>query len=215
METQIESGLAAALATAVAAITWLEAAAVAFGVAYIVLAIRQSLWCWGAALVSVLLSLVLFYEAKLYSESALQVFYAAMAVYGWYQWRYGGRRARAATDALPVSVWPVPTHVVAVGGTLAVSASLGYFMAAKTDAAFPYLDAFVTVASILTTYMVAKKLLENWIYWFVIDGLSIYLYVARGLYLYALLFVLYVGLVVLGYDRWWRDYRAQHAAPAR
>jgi nicotinamide mononucleotide transporter len=204
-----------AAAAALAAMSWLEAAAVAFGLAYLVLAIRQNMLCWAAALVSVLLSLVLFYEARLYSESALQVFYAAMAFYGWYQWRYGGRRVGAASDELPVGVWPLEMHVLAIGGTLAASALLGFFMDQKTDAALPYLDAFTTVAAIVTTYMVAKKLLENWVYWFVIDGLSVYMYVARELYLYAALFVLYVVLVVVGFYRWRRDMREQIPAAAR
>jgi nicotinamide mononucleotide transporter len=180
-DTPATSAWLEAAAAALAAMSWLEAAAVAFGLAYLVLAIRQNMLCWAAALVSVLLSLVLFYQARLYSESALQVFYAAMAFYGWYQWRYGGRRAGAATDELPVGVWPLEMHVVAIGGTLAASALLGFFMDRKTDAELPYLDAFTTVAAIVTTYMVAKKLLENWVYWLVIDSLSVYIYVARGL----------------------------------
>ena len=79
----------------------LEASAVAFGLAYLVLAIRQNILCWPAALISVLLSLVLFFEARLYSESALQLFYAAMALYGWYQWRFGGGGAADETVELP------------------------------------------------------------------------------------------------------------------
>ena len=204
-----------ALAEALGAISLLEGAAVAFGLAYLVLAIRQNMLCWAAALVSVLLSLVLFYEARLYSESALQVFYAAMAFYGWYQWRYGGRRVGAETDELPVGVWPLRMHVLAIGGTLAVSVLLGYVMDVRTDAAMPYLDAFTTVAAIVTTYMVAKKLLENWVYWFVIDGLSVYMYIARELYLYAALFVFYLVLVVIGFFRWRRDLRAQVPAAAQ
>jgi nicotinamide mononucleotide transporter len=192
----------------------LETAAVVFGLAYLVLAIRQNTLCWPAALISVLLSLVLFYEARLYSESALQVFYAAMAVYGWYQWRHGGRR-RSRGRALPsgellVSVWPLRTHLVAIGGILAVTVVVGW-MLSKTDAAFPYLDAFTSIAAVVTTYMVANKLLENWLYWLVIDSLSVYLYVARELYLYAALFVLYLVLVVIGFYRWRRDWRAQPA----
>ena len=79
----------------------------------------------------------------------------------------------------------------------------------RTDAAFPYLDSFVTIASLVTTYMVAKKILENWIYWLVIDSLSLYVYVMRGLPLYAALFAVYLVLIVVGFVRWQRDWRAQ------
>lgn len=190
----------------------LEAAGVAFGLAYLVLAIRESLWCWPAAFVSSALTVVVMIEAKLYAESALNVFYAGMAVYGYVQWRYGGRRE--GHDELPIGTWPLRTHVLAVGGTLAAAAVLGGWLASRTDAAFPYADAFVTVGSVVTTYMVAKKLLENWAYWLAIDSLSAYLYLERGLYLYFGLFALYLVLVVIGWIRWQRDWHAQRSVPA-
>ena len=84
----------------------LEAAGVLFSVLYLVLAIRESLWCWPAAFVSSVLTIVVMFGARLYSEAALNVFYAAMAVYGWYQWRYGGGRKRGAPE-LPIGVWPL------------------------------------------------------------------------------------------------------------
>ena len=105
-------------------------------------------------------------------------------------------------------------HAVAIGGSLLASAVLGNWLARHTNAAFPYFDAFVTVSSVVTTYMVARKILENWLYWLVIDSLSAYLYFARELYLYAALFVLYLVLVVLGWLRWHRDWRAAQAALA-
>jgi nicotinamide mononucleotide transporter len=195
--------------SAIAALSPLEASAVGLGLLYLVLAMRQNIWCWPAALLSVLLSLVLFYEARLYMEAALQIFYAAMAFYGWQQWRAGRRDHRARSpDDLPVAVWPLRQHLIAIGATLLASVVFGSFLS-KTNAAFPYLDSFTSVGAIVTTYMVAKKILENWIYWFVIDGIGVYLHTSRGLYLYAALFILYLFLVVAGFVRWRRDWRAQ------
>jgi len=185
----------------------LEAAGVILSIAYLVLAIRENLWCWPAAFLSSVLTVVVMFAARLYSEAGLNVFYAAMAIYGWYQWRYGGERT--GKRDLPISVWPLKTHALAIGGGLAVSAIVGWLMDRYTDAAFPYLDAFVTVSSIVTTYMVARKVLENWLYWLVVDSLALYLYVERGLYLYVGLFALYLVLVVIGLVRWHRDWRAQ------
>jgi nicotinamide mononucleotide transporter len=198
---------------ALAAMSWLEIASVAFALAYLVLAIRQNILCWAAALISTLLSLALFYDARLYPETALQVFYAVMAVYGWYQWRHGGRPGEGTAVELPVSVWPLSRHAFAIGGTLAVALALGTVLS-RTNAAFPYLDSFTSVAAVVTTYMVAKKVLENWIYWLVIDGLTLYIYWQRALYLYAALFVVYLVLVVVGFYRWRRDWRAQPALAA-
>jgi nicotinamide mononucleotide transporter len=185
----------------------LEAAGVLFGVAYLVLAVRENLWCWPAAFISSALTVVVMAHARLYAQAALNVFYVAMAVYGWYQWRYG--RRGAATAALAIGIWPPRAHAFAIGGTLVVSAVAGWLLSRHTTAVFPYLDSFVTVASVVTTYMVTRKILENWHYWFVIDSLSLYLSWQRDLYFYVGLFALYLVLVVIGFVRWRRDWRAQ------
>jgi len=194
----------------------LEVSSVAFSLAYLLLAVQQNILCWPAALIGTLLSLALFVDARLYPESALQLFYAAMAVYGWRQWR----RRDPATDGasiepaeLAVSVWPARYHVLAIGGSLLAAGLLGTLLR-KTNAAFPYLDSFTSVGAVITTYMVARKILENWVYWLVIDAISLYIYWARELYLYAGLFVIYLVLVVVGFLRWHRDWRAQAAYAA-
>jgi len=101
-------------------------------------------------------------------------------------------------------------HAITVTGIVVASAALGSLLS-RTDAAFPYVDSFTTVAAIVTTYMVARKVLENWAYWLVIDSVSVYVYFARGLELTALLFVLYLVLIVVGWRRWWLDWRASPA----
>jgi len=199
-------------ATLTQEISPLEAVAALFAVLYLVLAIRESLWCWPAAFISSLLMLVVVFGARLYSEVALNVYYAAMAVYGWYQWHYGGRTRGAAE--LPISIWPLKMHALAVGGSLALSAAVGWLMSRYTQAAFPYLDGFLAVSSVVTTYLVARKILENWLYWLVIDGLWLYVYWQRELYLLVALTALYLVLVVIGLARWHRDWRAQIAVPA-
>jgi nicotinamide mononucleotide transporter len=191
-----------------AGISPLEAAAVVFAVAYLVLVIKQNQLAWPAALISVLLSLVLFFDARLYMESALQIFYAVMAVYGWHQWRYGG----GDKQGIAIGTWTLRQHAVAIVSILVASATFGFALSG-TSAALPYLDSFTTVAAIVTTYMVARKVLENWIYWFVIDGVSVYLYGTRGLLLYAALFVFYLLLIVIGFRRWLQDWREQSMTP--
>ncbi len=204
--------MGALLADVLASISPLEGAAVAFAVAYLVLVIRQNELCWPAALISVLLSLVLFYRARLYMESALQIFYAVMALYGWYQWRFGG----AGRHGVEISTWSLKKHAVGVGSILVLSIVLGYALTRiRTDAAFPYLDSFTSVAAVLATYMVAKKILENWVYWFVIDSVSVYLYSSRALHLYAALFVFYLVLIVVGFRQWLKDLHAQSSTEAR
>jgi nicotinamide mononucleotide transporter len=196
------------LADWLAGVSAIEALAVVFAILYLALAIRQSALCWPAGLVSVALSLALFYDARLYMESALQVFYIAISLYGWYEWRRGGARH----EGVAITLWSARTHAVCIAVIAVVTVLFGAVLARTTDAALPYVDSFTTVAAIVTTWMVARKILENWIYWFVIDAVSIYLYRMRGLDLYAALFVLYLVLVVIGFRRWLLDWRAQRPA---
>jgi nicotinamide mononucleotide transporter len=165
--------------------------------------------CWPAALISGALFLVLFYDARLYMEAALQIFYIAMAVYGWHQWRLGGTEHTGVT----ITLWSARAHVVTIVAVILLSAAFGAALAARTDAALPYADSFTTIGALVATYMVTKKVLENWIYWFVLDTVSVFVYVARELYLSALLFLLYLVLIVIGYRRWRRDFDAEKPQP--
>ena len=178
-----------------------EVAAVLLAIAYLVLAIRQSLWCWAAAFASTAIYLVLMYRAQLYMESGLQIFYLGMAVYGWYRWGHGP----GPDNQLPVTTWGISQHAFAIAAVLVLSLISGAALAALSDAALPYLDSFTTWGAIVTTWMVARKVLENWLYWFVIDAVSIYLYASRELYLTALLFALYLVMIVFGFLAWRRD----------
>jgi len=178
-----------------------EGIAVVLAIAYLVLAIRQNIWCWPAAFASTVIYLVLMYRAFLYMESALQVFYLAMAVYGWYQWRHGP----GPHHSLPVNRRPLAWHVVAIIIVLLAPLISGRLLTVYSTAALPYADSFTTRRAIIATYMVTRKVLENWLYWFVIDSVSIYLYIIRELYLTALLFAGYLVLIVVGYLTWRKD----------
>ena len=194
-----------------------EAAAVVLAVIYLVLAIREIRWCWVAGFASALLYLDVFFRASLYMEAALQVFYMAMAVYGWWCWRPPGAAAQDAGDTranLPdIQRRPATWHALAIAGVVVLAAVNGFILHRTTDAAWPYLDSFISWGSILTTWMVAKKLLENWCYWLILDSLTLGLALERGLHLTAVLFGLYLVLVVVGWRRWLLRWRAA-TAPA-
>jgi nicotinamide mononucleotide transporter len=184
----------------------MEVVAVALGIAYLWLAMRESLWCWPAALISTALFLFIFWRVGLLMESALQLYYLAMAVYGWWHWRAGGGNNR-----LAISRWRPGRHLLAVAAVLTLAAASGLMLSNWTDAALPFLDSFTTWGSVLTTWMVARKILENWLYWLVIDSVSIYLYLDRGLLLTAGLFGVYLVIAVFGYRQWLQSYHNQSA----
>jgi nicotinamide mononucleotide transporter len=188
-----------------------EAIAVAFAILYLLLAIRQNIWCWFCAGISTALYVWLFIEAKLYMESLLNVFYFGMAVYGWYVWSSGGDDSHE----LSVTVWPLKIHVTAIAIVAILVAVVGTWLSRNTDAAFPYVDSATTFAAMWATLLVARKVLENWWYWLVIDAVSIFIYWSRELELTALLFLLYVLIIPFGLVSWTRSYRATpEVAPA-
>ena len=181
----------------------LELVAVVFAVAYLVLAVRENSLCWYAAGISTLIFLFIFWDVKLYMESGLQIYYLAMAFYGWYQWR----GAQTETVSLRVSKWRAKQHVVALALIATLTLISGSLLNSGTDANLPYLDSFTTWASVVTTFMVARKILENWFYWLVIDSVSIYLYLDRELYFTSLLFAIYIVIIFFGWFAWKRSYR--------
>lgn len=181
----------------------LELAAVIFAVAYLVLAVRENSLCWYAAGISTLIFLFIFWDVKLYMESGLQIYYLAMAFYGWYQWRGANRE----TANLRVSKWRAKQHVIALALIATLTFISGSLLNSGTDANLPYLDSFTTWASVVTTFMVARKILENWFYWLVIDSVSIYLYLDRELYFTSLLFAIYIVIIFFGWFAWKRSYR--------
>ncbi len=181
----------------------LEPVAVIAAIAYLLLAIRQNIWCWLFAGISTAIYVWLFLAARLYMESVLNSFYFALAIYGWHSWYYG----RSDGNELPVVRWPPGVHGVAIAAIVIVASINGYLLQRFTAAAFPYVDSLTTWAAIWTTFLVARKVLENWWYWLVIDAASIVIYWLRDLKLTSLLFVVYVAMIPFGMVAWTRSFR--------
>lgn len=190
-----------------------EECAVLLGIVYLLLAMRQHLWCWYAAFASTTIYAFLFWDVSLVMETALQIYYLAMAVYGWQQWRKRDH-THTNTTSLAISTWTGKQHSLAIGGTVLLSYISGQLLADNTDAARPFIDSFTTWGAVLTTYMVTKKVLENWIYWFVIDGISIFLYLDRELHPTAALFTAYEVIVIFGYFKWRAEWLKQNLESA-
>ncbi|HKE46137.1 MAG TPA: nicotinamide riboside transporter PnuC [Steroidobacteraceae bacterium] len=178
----------------------IELAAAILALLYLVLAARQNAWCWPCALVSTAIYLWLFFERALYQQALLQLFYIAMAVYGWWHWR-----GAASEGALRVSRWTLQQHATAAAVVITLTLSTGWIEARVTSAPLPYLDAFTTWGSVVTTWMVARKVLENWLYWLVVDSAMVYLSYRSGLPATAVLFVIYLGIVIAGFFAWRRS----------
>lgn len=186
----------------------LEAVAVVLALAYLLLAARQNLWCWFCALLSSLLYMWLMWQAQLYMETLLNGFYAVMALVGLQQWLRGG----AEHKGVSIISFTWRQHLACLALTLLLAGANGWLMQRYTAAAWPFVDSFITWGSVLTTFLVIRKVLENWLYWVLLDGIAVLVYIERGLYLTALLFVAYVVIVIFGYFKWRREYRQLSAA---
>jgi nicotinamide mononucleotide transporter len=191
----------------VTALVSLEGLAVVTALAYLLLAARESLWCWLWAGISSALYVWIFWNARLYMESMLNVYYVVMALWGWWSWRYGGQQHAG----LRIRTLPWRQHCVLLAAILGLALVNGGLARRYTAAAMPFMDSLVTWGAVLTTALVVRKVLENWVYWLVIDSVSLWLYLNRGLYLTALLFAAYLVLVLFGLRTWWRQYRQESA----
>ena len=190
---------------ALAASSQLEIVSVLFGLAYVILAARENSWCWPAAFIGTGTAVILFWDVSLLMESALNVYYLGMAIFGWWQWQYGS----PTKDKLAISRFSKQQHLLTLGIIALLTLISGYLLSQNTGAALPYVDSFTTWSAVITTWMVARKILENWLYWVVIDAVSVWLYLQRDLYLYAALFVVYTIIAVFGYIIWRRNYQIQ------
>ncbi|MBK6266624.1 nicotinamide mononucleotide transporter [Marivirga sp. S37H4] len=186
------------------AMSWLEGFGVFFGVLYIFFAAKESIWCWPASLVGVSIYIIICYQVQLYAEMGLQFYYLGTTIYGWWHWRNPGKKGD-----LPVSKMKPIQHSLFIVAGLILTVALGYILVNQTNAQLPYLDSFTTIFSIFTTILVTRKVLENWLYWIVIDAVGAYIFFQRELYLTSLLFTAYVIIAIFGYVKWRRSYQKQ------
>jgi nicotinamide mononucleotide transporter len=194
--------IAASIIDALKLMSGWEGLAVALAIAYLLLAMRENILCWVCAFASTAIYTVLFWNVNLLMESALNVYYMAMAVYGWHQWQHGSQQG----TELPITRWRWPTHIGVWLLIAALTLLSGFLLTGQSTAAWPYVDSFTTWSSVIVTFMVARKVLENWLYWIVIDSISVFLYFERGLALTSLLMAGYTVMAIAGYLYWRRHW---------
>jgi len=212
----------------------LEAVAAIFGLLSVYLLTRQSIWAWPTGLLSVAVAAVVFYDSFLYSDMLLHVYYIGMNIYGWIHWLKGGSQ----NEELPVTtmswtrnvVWAIVTVLLTLAWGWSMSnldVIAGWVLSNMSDSiswaqawsdggapipAYPYGDAFTTVASLVAMWFMARKLLENWVYWFIIDIVAITIYALKGLYLFSGQYTIFLILCIMGYREWTRSLRRNQTA---
>ncbi len=204
--------------------TGIEAIAAVTGLLSVYFLTQQNIWCWPTGLISVSLAAIVFYDSFLFSDMLLHVYYIGMNIYGWIHWN----RKDDASPELPVTTMSIPANVRWVVITLVLTAAWGWAMGhleliaewvivnvddsirwanawmdgGAPQAAYPYGDAFTTVASLTAMWFMAQKRLENWVYWFIIDIVAVSIYALKGLYLFSGQYFIFLILCAIGFRDW-------------
>ncbi|MBI9053480.1 MAG: nicotinamide mononucleotide transporter [Bacteroidales bacterium] len=184
---------------------YIELLATVFGLFYILLSIKQNIWCWPAGLITSALYVYVFFGSKFYADMGLQVYYVFVSLYGWYHWKFGAKSKKQ--DDLKISGINLKTAIILMLVTAVLFVIIAYVLVNFTDSTVPYWDSFTTAASFVATWMLARKIIEHWIIWIIVDAISLGLYLFKGLYPTVILFGVYTVLAILGYIEWRRKLR--------
>jgi nicotinamide mononucleotide transporter len=179
----------------------LEYFALVLSIFYVVLASKKSKWCWIFAILSSTLYIVICFQFQLFFESILQLFYVFVAIYGWINWRK--------TEDIKIKTFKSIMHLKFILLLAIISFSFGFFSSRISNQFYPYLDAAIFVFSIFSTFLLSKKVLENWIYFIIIDILATYVFWKRGLVLTSILYFLYSFIAIYGFFEWKKVYLQQ------
>jgi nicotinamide mononucleotide transporter len=187
--------------------TW-EILGTLLGVIGVALMIRQNIWGWPVGLVQVAVSAWVFYGAKLYSDAVLQVFFFVVQAYGWWHWLHARSLTHAPLPVTRLSAAAIGAWIVAGAGA---SAAWGELMRRNTDAALPHWDALIFVFSVIAQWLQARKRLENWAGWMIVNLVAMGVYWVKDLRLYAGLYVIFFGMAVAGHVAWRRTMKTGNA----
>ncbi len=182
-----------------------EITAALMGVAYILFAAKESQWCWLFAFISTVIYTLLFWEGQLPMQALLNFYYMGMAVYGFWLWH----RHATAQEPLMISSWDWSNNLLFILIGFFISAAVTSYLDLTGQSQSPALDAYITVFSVLNTWLMAKKILQNWLYWIIIDAAAVVLYIETAYYATAVLFVINTILAMAGFVSWIKLYRLQ------
>jgi len=179
----------------------LETSGVITGILCVYLAAKNNIWNWPIAIVSVLIYIFIFFEAKLYADTGLQVYFFMMNFYGWYFWSRKHERKK-----VPVTLITLKEIIISVAVIAVFTAGLGFFLYKGTDASFPFVDSFCTACSLVAQVFLARKVLENWLIWIFVDIIYVGVYIFKDLHLTAGMYALYIVIAAIGYFDWRKEY---------
>ena len=178
---------------------YVEILGVVFSVIYLLFSIRQNILLWPTGMISAVLYMVVFFQTKFYADMGLNAYYFFISIYGWIVWQKGKGNNGGQRTISRIRWKP---GLILAGLTLLGFFGIGIVLERYTDSPIPYWDALTTSLSFTATWMLARKILEHWILWIIVDAISMGLYLYRGLYPTMILFAIYTTMAVIGYLEW-------------
>jgi len=189
--------------------TWIvgnkvELSGALLGILYIFFSIKQHILTWPVGLLTSVLYIIVFFKSGFYADMGLQFYYVFISIYGWYYWLKGGDKKEE--EDLPVRKITRDVLVKSTLATVLIYAFILFILIRFTDSTVPFMDSFTTALSIIATWMLAKKYIEHWYIWIIVDSVSAGLYVYKNLYPTVILFLIYTVMTIIGYFEWKKDY---------
>lgn len=181
----------------------IEIIAVVLNLIYLLLLIKERIACWFFGISASFISIYLFYLTGLYSEAVLYVYYVVIGFYGYNLWK----KNQVEGEELKIRNFNFSKHLMIVVSGIITATLVGYLFKKHSNAVNPYFDAFTTVFSFIASFLEANKILSSWIFWIMINALTILLYTKQSLFFYSFLTIVYTTFSFIGYFEWRRKYR--------
>ncbi|MBL7113262.1 MAG: nicotinamide mononucleotide transporter [Bacteroidales bacterium] len=182
---------------------YIEILGVITSLVYLYFSYHQKIWLWPFGIISSALFIFIFYNARFYADMSLQGYYLVISIYGWYHWVAGARVRKEMK--LPVTRTPVNSVIILSILFFILWAGIFLILSRFTDSDVPVGDAFTTAGGIIGTWMLARKKLENWLVWIIVDAVAALLYFYKGMYPTVILYIIFAVIALFGYLRWKKD----------
>lgn len=182
-------------------VNYLELFAFIFGILGVWLTARQNIWCWPIGLANVILSVFVFFSARLFADVLLQIFYLVITVYGWYNWLHGGVQKKQLKIR---RIKQIETIIILIIGSAGVYL-VGWLFSTYTNASLPYWDSVVAVWGVIATWAMARKVIEHWVIWIINDLVCTGIYAYKQLYLFTALYFIFTILAIYGLIEWKKE----------
>jgi nicotinamide mononucleotide transporter len=179
---------------------WIELFGTASAILYLYFSIKQNIWLWPLGILTSAIFVFIFFQSKFYADAGLNVYYVMISIYGWYFWIKG--KESSTKKELPISRIRSKQIIFLSAISLLLIILISWILIHFTDSPVPIGDAFTTGLSIVATWMLARKILEHWLVWIVVDAVSLGLYIYKDLYITSVLFLIYTGMAYYGYREW-------------